>query len=52
PDINCAWHEIYTRLKAQNRLEDILKMQPVMQWQNQVKRTIVQKGYEQRYYQE
>lgn len=52
PDINCAWHEIYTRLKAQNRLEDILKIQQPMEWKNQVKRTIVQKGYEQRYYRE
>jgi len=50
PDINCAWHEIYTRLKAQGRLEDILKIRPPMQWKNQVKRTIVQKGYEQRYH--
>ena len=52
PEINCAWHEIYTRLKAQNRLEDILKIHPPMEWKNQIKRTIVQKGYEQRYYQE
>jgi ferredoxin len=51
-DINCAWHEIYTRLKAQNRLEDILKIQPPMEWKNQFKRTIVQKGYEHEYYQE
>ena len=51
-DIHCAWHEIYTRLKAQGRLGDILKMQPPMQWRNQIRRTIVQKGYEQRYYQE
>ena len=52
PDLNCAWHEIYTRLEAQGRLDNILKFQPPMQWQNQIKRTIVQKGYEQRYYQE
>jgi len=51
-EINCAWHEIYTRLKAQDRLDDILKIQPPMEWQNQIKRTIVQKGYEQKYYQE
>ena len=49
PDVPCAWHEIYTRLKAQNRLEDILKIQPPMQWTNQIQRTIVQKGYEGRY---
>ncbi len=52
PDINCAWHEIYTRLEAQDRLDNILIVQPPMQWQNQLKRTIVQKGYEQRYFQE
>lgn len=52
PDFNCAWHEIYTRLEAQGRLDNILKIQPPMQWQNQLKRTIVQKGYEQRYFQE
>lgn len=48
-EINCAWHEIYDRLSAQNRLDDIIKIQPPMEWKNQVKRTIVQKGYENRY---
>ncbi len=50
PDVMCAWHEIYVRLKAQNRLEDILKFQPPMEWKNQVKRTIVQAGYAHRYF--
>lgn len=49
-DIPCAWHEIYVRLKAQNRLADILKIQPPMAWTNQIQRTIVQKGYETRYF--
>ena len=49
PDIPCAWHAIYTRLKAQGRLGDILKIQPPMDWTNQVPRTVVQKGYEHRY---
>ena len=40
--IKCAWHEIYTRLKSQHRLEDILALRPPMEWQNQVKRTVVQ----------
>ena len=49
-DVPCAWNEIYVRLKAQNRLDDILKIQPPMEWTNQVQRTIVQKGYERRYF--
>ncbi len=49
PDLPCAWHEIYKRLKEQNRLDDILKIRKPMAWQNQVKRRIVQKGYEARY---
>jgi ferredoxin len=48
-EIDCAWLMIYHRLKEQNRLEDILKIQPPMEWKNQVKRTIIQKGYENRY---
>ncbi len=47
--IDCAWLLIYNRLKEQNRLEDILKIQPPMEWKNTIKRTIVQKGYENRY---
>ncbi len=50
-EIDCAWLMIYYRLKEQNRLEDILKIQPAMEWKNQVKRTIIQKGYENRYIQ-
>jgi ferredoxin len=41
-EIPCAWYEIYNRLKAQNRLEDIVELQAPMQWRNQVRRTIVQ----------
>lgn len=48
-EIDCAWLMIYNRLKEQDRLDDILKIQPPMQWKNQVKRTIIQKGYENRY---
>lgn len=50
-DIPCAWHDIYERLKEQNRLDDILKIQTPMQWRNQVQRTIVQEPYESRYIQ-
>jgi ferredoxin len=52
PDVPCAWLEIFERLKAQNRLEDILKIREPMQWRNQFQRTVVQKGYEKRYLQE
>ncbi len=47
--IPCAWYQIYERLKAQNRLDYILKIQAPMQWQNQIQRTIVQEPYESRY---
>ncbi len=47
--IPCAWNEIYERLRDQNRLDDIFKLQKIMSWRNQIRRTIVQKGYEQRY---
>ncbi len=49
-DIPCAWLDIFERLKGQNRLDDIMKMQPPMMWQNQVQRTIVQEPYEKRYF--
>jgi ferredoxin len=49
PNIPCAWYEIYNRLKEQNRLEDILKIHPPVEWKNQIQRTIVQYGFEDRY---
>ncbi|MCF8068022.1 MAG: methylenetetrahydrofolate reductase C-terminal domain-containing protein [Desulfobacterales bacterium] len=48
-EVPCAWVTIYDRLKAQNRLDDILKIQQPMQWQNQVQRTIIQEPYKERY---
>ncbi len=48
-DIPCAWQEIFERLNAQNRLDDILKVQQPMAWQNQTQRTIVQDAYKERY---
>ena len=48
-EVPCAWNDIYLRLKAQNRLEDIMKVHPPMEWQNQTPRTIVQEPYEKRY---
>lgn len=48
-DIPCAWVDIYKRLKEQNRLHHIHKIQPIMPWQNQTQRTIVQPAYAHRY---
>ncbi|PIE71303.1 MAG: hypothetical protein CSA22_03300 [Deltaproteobacteria bacterium] len=44
-EIPCAWQEIYERLKAQNRLDAILDLQPPMMWENQTLRTVVQDKY-------
>jgi len=49
PDIPCVWHQIYERLKQQNRLQDMLKIEPCMEWRNQTQRTVVQAGYEDRF---
>jgi len=48
-DIPCAWNEIYNRLKAQNRLENILSIHPPMEWTDKGPGTLVQSGYENRY---
>jgi len=45
-EINCAWFDIYNRLKEQNRIENILKIQFSSGWQNQVQRTIIQDSWE------
>ena len=48
-DITCAWADIYNRLKAQDRLDHILKIRIPMLWKNQVQRTVIQEPYAQRY---
>jgi ferredoxin len=48
-EVPCAWYDIYKRLKDQNRLDNILKIRAPMVWQNQVQRSFVQRGYEDRY---
>ena len=48
-DIPCAWNEIYIRLKAQNRVEDILSIHPPMEWTDKGPGILVQAGYEGRY---
>ena len=40
-DTPCAWFEIYERLSKQNRVDDIIKIQPTMAWENQKRRTII-----------
>lgn len=50
-DVPCAWYDIYSRLKEQDRLENIIKIRPPMNWQNQVQRTLIQETYKDRYYQ-
>ncbi|MBF0377437.1 MAG: methylenetetrahydrofolate reductase C-terminal domain-containing protein [Desulfamplus sp.] len=40
--IPCAWVDIYNRLKSQDRLDNILKIRQVMEWQNQTQRTVIQ----------
>jgi ferredoxin len=47
--IPCAWDAIYTRLKEQNRLKDILEIQPPMLWQNQIPRTVIQESIIKKY---
>jgi hypothetical protein len=48
-EIPCAWYDIYVRLKEQNRLEDMLRIKPPMEWRNQMQRSLIQDGFEMRY---
>jgi len=48
-DIPCAWVDIYERLSRQDRLHHIHKIQPIMLWQNQTQRTLIQPAYAHRY---
>ncbi len=49
-DISCAWVDIFNRLKVQDRLDEIIRIQQPMEWQNQKQRTTIQEPYEKRYY--
>jgi hypothetical protein len=44
-DQPCAWYMIYERLSKQNRLDNIMKITPAQEWQNQKPRTVIQPGY-------
>ncbi len=48
-DIPCAWVTIYDRLKAQGRLNNILDIFAVREWQNQTQGSIVLDAYKSRY---
>lgn len=47
--IPCAWYEIYERLKEQNRLDNITKIQEPKKWQNQIQGTVIHEDYKKRY---
>ena len=51
-DIPCAWYLIHERLKDQNRLDSIMKIQDIMPWRNKTLPLIVQDKYKERYYKE
>jgi hypothetical protein len=48
-DTPCAWVAIYKRLKAQNRLDDIMKIREPREWENQLQRTLILEQYKDRY---
>ena len=52
PDTPCAWVMIYKRLKAQNRLEDIMKVREPREWENQLQRRLILEPYRERYVKE
>jgi ferredoxin len=48
-NVPCAWNNIYDRLKAQNRLDNILSVHPPMEWIDAGPGSFIQSGYEKRY---
>lgn len=51
-EIPCAWVDIYTRLKGQDRLDNILKVHPAREWKDQVQGSFVMEEYKERYTEE
>ena len=47
--IPCAWNDIYERLKGQNRLDNITKIQEPKKWKNQIQGTVFHEDYKARY---
>lgn len=52
PTVPCVWFQVHERLKGQDRLRDVLKVREPMEWQNQVRRLVVQEPYAGRYAEE
>ncbi len=48
PSQPCAWYNIYHRLAQQGRLDNIMTVFPATEWRNQIPRTVIQPGYEQK----
>jgi ferredoxin len=49
PDTPCAWIKIYERLKAQGRLDNIMKISPCREWEGQTQGSLVLEQYKDRY---
>jgi len=49
PDTPCAWIAIYERLQAQGRLETLMAIQPIRDWQGQIPGRILLEEYRARY---
>ena len=45
----CAWIKIYERLKAQGRLDNIMKITPAREWQDQVQGSLVLEPFRKKY---
>lgn len=48
-EADCAWIKIYERLKAQGRLDNILKITPAREWQDQVQGSLVLEKFKDKY---
>lgn len=48
-DTPCAWYEIYERLKRQNRLGNILQVEPAREWRNQTRKSLIHEAFKKRY---
>ena len=49
-DQPCAWYMIYERLAGQKRLDCITNIQAPNEWEDQVPRTLLHRGYKKRNY--
>jgi hypothetical protein len=51
-EIPCAWINIYERLQAQGRLDNILNVHPAREWEDQLQGRLLLDEYRDRYVQE